>query len=73
MVVVSHLFFFFIKKLGRGAAHLSRSSPCLELSISRQPLLFMTIESSRSVLSIVYSSKSFGSILSIVYICILKK
>ena len=38
MVVVSHLFFFLWKKLGRGAAHMSRPSPYLELSISRQPL-----------------------------------
>ena len=37
MVVVSHLFFFLWKKLGRGAAHMSRPSPYLELSISRQP------------------------------------
>ena len=36
MVVVSHLFFFLWKKLGRGAAHMSRPSPYLELSISRQ-------------------------------------
>ena len=40
MVVVSHLFFFLWKKLGRGAAHMSRPSPYLELSISRQPHSF---------------------------------
>ena len=39
MVVVSHLFFFLCKKLGRGAAHMSRPSPYSELSISRQPLI----------------------------------
>ena len=39
MVVVSHLFFFLWKKLVRGAAHMSRPSHYLELSISRQPLL----------------------------------
>lgn len=38
MVVVSHLFFFLWKKLVRGAAHMSRPSHYLELSISRQPL-----------------------------------
>jgi hypothetical protein len=33
------IFFLFSgKKLGRGVAHVSRSSPYLELSISRQPL-----------------------------------
>ena len=37
MVVVSHLFFFLWKKLVRGAAHMSRPSHYLELSISRQP------------------------------------
>lgn len=35
-MVVSHLI---REKIGRGAAHVSRSSPYLELSISRQPLL----------------------------------
>ena len=39
MVVVSHLFFFLWKKLVRGAAHMSRPSHYLELSISRQPPL----------------------------------
>ena len=41
MVVVSHLFFFFIKKFGRGTTHLSLSSPCLEPPISRQPLDYL--------------------------------
>ena len=41
MVVVSHLFFFLWKKLVRGAAHMSRPSHYLELSISRQPLLIL--------------------------------
>ena len=40
MVVVSHLFFFLWKKLVRGAAHMSRPSHYLELSISRQPLFY---------------------------------
>ena len=43
MVVVSHLFFFLWKKLGRGAAHMSRPSPYLELSISRQPLFILKL------------------------------
>lgn len=44
MVVVSHLFFFLWKKLVRGAAHMSRPSHYLELSISRQPLfLFVRV------------------------------
>ena len=41
MVVVSHLFFFLWKKLVRGAAHMSRPSHYLELSISRQPLFYI--------------------------------
>ena len=41
MVIVSHLFFFLWKKLVRGAAHMSRPSHYLELSISRQPLFFI--------------------------------
>ena len=43
MVVVSHLFFFLWKKLVRGAAHMSRPSHYLELSISRQPLFLFFI------------------------------
>ena len=41
MVVVSHLFFFLWKKLVRGAAHMSRPSHYLELSISRQPHFYV--------------------------------
>ena len=43
MVVVSHLFFFLWKKLVRGAAHMSRPSHYLELSISRQPLFLFSV------------------------------
>ena len=40
MVVVSHLFSFY-KNLGRGTVHVSRSSPYLELSISRQAFFML--------------------------------
>ena len=39
MVVVSHLFLLFMKKVsGSDLTHVSQICPCLELSISRQPL-----------------------------------
>ena len=39
MVVVSHLFLFLWKKiLGADLTRMSQICPCLELSISRQPL-----------------------------------
>ena len=40
MVVVSHLFFFFDKKFGEGVTRYESNPPSLELSISRQPLIF---------------------------------
>ena len=42
MVVVSHLFFFFDKKFGEGVTRYESNPPSLELSISRQPLFFVS-------------------------------
>ena len=64
MVVVSHLFFFLWKKLVRGAAHMSRPSHYLELSISRQPLLlllFFMYETFYNQVSIKITSKLIPS------------
>ena len=63
MVVVSHLFFFLWKKLVRGAAHMSRPSHYLELSISRQPhLLFLIIKLSKIMAYLLPIHVSWNSI-----------
>ena len=41
MVVVSHLFSFYGKISGADLTHASQICPCLELSISRQPLFWL--------------------------------
>ena len=61
MVVVSHLFFFLWKKLVRGAAHMSRPSHYLELSISRQPLFtLLKLDNQTSPCLIEYRVISFS-------------
>ncbi len=40
MVVVSHLFLFLCKNFREDVTRMSHIFPCLELSISRQPLYF---------------------------------
>ena len=42
MVVVSHLFSLYDKKFGRVCLGMSHTLPLLELSISRQPLFFLS-------------------------------
>lgn len=55
MVVVSHLFFFFDKKFGESVTRYESPPPSLELSISRQPHIYVY---QTVILNQSFSSKS---------------